>query len=291
MITAIVPCFNAESTIRTTLESLVKSSYINEVVVVNDGSSDSSKYEIKKVKSEKIKVVDQANAGVSAARNAGLVSATNEFIVFIDADDLVDYKALDLLIGAFKTNLLDNQILIFGYKRFFSTPKYQMSFSYGKTNLLVRDFFGFLLFVNGLVNLGRVIFPKVWLKNSKFEEAFKFAEDRHFWLSVLSNNLNRKAVICEQPVLYYRVAGVGANASLRNKTEWSDFVYQEVLLPYLSNKGWAYKYLVKKVNEFRYRLESKKLSAKNNSLFFFLSFLHIYPLLAFLLMKKKMLNM
>lgn len=87
-ISVIIPCFNAESWIAAAVESVLShnEAYI-EVIVVNDGSNDSCS-EILAGFGPRIHVIEQQNAGVSAARNAGVAAAKGEYLCFLDADDL-----------------------------------------------------------------------------------------------------------------------------------------------------------------------------------------------------------
>lgn len=90
LISIIIPCYNAEKTIKNTLNSILEQSYKNlEVIIVNDGSSDHT-LDIANFYSfmdDRVKVVTQSNKGVAAARNNGLSMARGEYINFIDADD------------------------------------------------------------------------------------------------------------------------------------------------------------------------------------------------------------
>lgn len=91
----IIPLYNKESTIRRALYSALDQNNVDhneiEILVVNDGSSDSSFDEIVKVVCEQsrpqITLINQLNAGVSAARNAGAAYAKGEILCFLDADD------------------------------------------------------------------------------------------------------------------------------------------------------------------------------------------------------------
>lgn len=94
----IVPVYNTEIYLRKCLSSLVNQTYKNyEIVVVNDGSTDSSSKIIddyvKKYKN--IKVVNQKNQGLSVARNNGVKETIGDYILFIDSDDYVDERLLE----------------------------------------------------------------------------------------------------------------------------------------------------------------------------------------------------
>jgi len=86
----IVPCYNGEVTIANTLESVCIQTYSDfEVIVVNDGSTDSSLDIVKSYLGRlPLKIISQKNSGLGAARNTGIDMASGEFIAFLDADDL-----------------------------------------------------------------------------------------------------------------------------------------------------------------------------------------------------------
>ena len=91
MISIVIPLYNKEKSVRATLESVRAQSYKDwECIIVDDGSTDHSREVAEQFKIEDIryKIICQKNAGVSAARNTGILAANGEYVTFLDADDL-----------------------------------------------------------------------------------------------------------------------------------------------------------------------------------------------------------
>jgi peptidoglycan/xylan/chitin deacetylase (PgdA/CDA1 family) len=102
-VSVIVPAFNRAETIVATLESLIAQTFKDwEAIVIDDGSTDSTAEVVEGYASrdQRIRLLKQANAGVSAARNAGLESSRGQWVFFLDADDWVTPDALALLVSA-----------------------------------------------------------------------------------------------------------------------------------------------------------------------------------------------
>ena len=99
LVSVIVPAYNAGPWIGEAIRSILAQTHRElELIVVNDGSSDDTLIRVLAFDDTRIRVVDQANAGVSAARNMGLALAKGDFICFMDGDDamLPDNIALKL---------------------------------------------------------------------------------------------------------------------------------------------------------------------------------------------------
>lgn len=103
MVSVIVPAYNVGPFIKDCLESVRKQSLHDiEVIVVDDGSTDRSG-EVADGFSQadpRFKVVHKSNGGPSSARNAGLNVASGEFVFFLDGDDRIDPRCLEILVGA-----------------------------------------------------------------------------------------------------------------------------------------------------------------------------------------------
>ncbi|HEY1980050.1 MAG TPA: glycosyltransferase [Xanthobacteraceae bacterium] len=85
----VVPCYNAGSTLAATLESALVQDVPVEVVVVDDGSTDNS-LAVARAFEPKVRVVTGRNQGASIARNSGIAATNTEWIVFLDADDMLE---------------------------------------------------------------------------------------------------------------------------------------------------------------------------------------------------------
>lgn len=84
----IIPLYNKAEYISRAIESVLSQSYSDfEIIVVNDGSQDGGDRIVENIKSEKVTLVNQANAGVSAARNNGAKHAQYRYLAFLDGDD------------------------------------------------------------------------------------------------------------------------------------------------------------------------------------------------------------
>ncbi len=91
LVSIIIPAYNAAETIVSTLCSVTAQTYPHiEIIVVDDGSRDDTASIVRQLGSAdpRIRLITQPNAGVAAARNAGIEQASGEFVAPIDADDL-----------------------------------------------------------------------------------------------------------------------------------------------------------------------------------------------------------
>ncbi len=105
IISVIIPAFNAEKTIKETIESVLSQTFTDfELIVINDGSTDSTLSILDAIEDDRLKVFTYENRGVSISRNCGIEVATGDFIAFLDADDLWTAEKLELQLQALSTN-------------------------------------------------------------------------------------------------------------------------------------------------------------------------------------------
>ena len=92
VISVICPVYNAEKYLARAVKSVLAQSFEDfELILVDDGSTDNSGElcDAFAAEDKRVRVIHQANGGVSRARNAGIDSARGEYIAFIDSDDYV----------------------------------------------------------------------------------------------------------------------------------------------------------------------------------------------------------
>lgn len=111
-ISIIIPVYKVEQYLRQCVESIISQNYKGiEIILVDDGSPDNSPALCEKLASEdsRIVVIHKENGGLSDARNAGLMKATGDYVVFVDGDDFwMDKDALNrLTVVASKNHNLD----------------------------------------------------------------------------------------------------------------------------------------------------------------------------------------
>jgi glycosyltransferase involved in cell wall biosynthesis len=88
-ISVIIPVYNAEKYVAAAVESVLSQTYNNiELLIIDDGSPDKSIEVCQQFTDPRIKIIRQANKGVSAARNTGIHHAKGDYIAFLDADDI-----------------------------------------------------------------------------------------------------------------------------------------------------------------------------------------------------------
>lgn len=106
MVSIILPAYNASRYIAESIASIQRQTYDNwELIVVDDGSDDDTSAVVTGLKDSRIRLIrHQHNAGVSAARNTGMLAAKGQYLTFLDADDYWHVDFLKNMIGKIETS-------------------------------------------------------------------------------------------------------------------------------------------------------------------------------------------
>jgi len=207
-ISVILPVYNVEKHLNKCLHTIVNQLFDDyEVICVNDGSTDSSPEILKKYaeKYSNIKIINQENKGLSAARNTGLDNAKGEYILFADSDDyFIAFNAFNMLYNFAKSN--NSDLVIFDILRGDDKEKY---FELTTLPMIIQEF-GSNAFNADIAStdIYRFIPAGVWtkfykadlIKDIRFAEGMLY-EDLPFWNSVYikANKIN----YLNLPLYYY----------------------------------------------------------------------------------------
>lgn len=248
MISIIIPMYNAEKYIEECLNSIVSQSDDNfEVIIVDDGSTDFGKEKcFHFIKSDsRIKYLYQDNAGVSEARNTGIMQAQGEWICFLDADDYFLEDALKKVRPylTHKTNVLYCNYCSDGNP----DPKFSKEYNIiDSTDVLEAslDYVSNYREMSKYVYMQYSVFTSCWgkfyrksmLSNLKehFPVNLKLSEDLIFNINVLEN-VNQIAIL-DLPVVFYRT---NPN-SVTNHYTADHFANRKELFHYLLNRKMHY---------------------------------------------------
>jgi glycosyltransferase involved in cell wall biosynthesis len=147
-----------------------------QVVVVDDGSTDPATLEVLDALPEGVRVLRQANAGTSAARNAGLAASTTPYVLCLDADDRLAAGALEELRGALDEH--PGAGFAYGHQRLFGAMETVMRFPpYDPLRLLDRHLIG------PTAVMRRAMLDDV----GGYDTAFALYEDWELWINALAH--------------------------------------------------------------------------------------------------------
>lgn len=185
-VSVIVPAYNAEGTLVSTVDSLLAQTLRDiEIIIVNDGSTDATPDIIRKYEREnpgKVIGIHKTNAGVSAARNAGIDVARGEYIGFCDADDRMRETMLETLYhcaveeGSDVVQCGHIEIYPDGHTREVLPDREH----FAKTILETKRVFGYSIFIWDKIYRNSII--KEY--NIRLDEKILYAEEMSFMLQV-----------------------------------------------------------------------------------------------------------
>ncbi|MBP6281893.1 MAG: glycosyltransferase [Leptotrichiaceae bacterium] len=108
----IIPAYNTEEYIGQCIESVLNIKEIeNEIIIINDGSTDKTFEILKKYESKNsnIKLITQNNQGASVARNRGIKESTGDYIYFLDSDDWIETGSFEKIVKSVENSYNNNE--------------------------------------------------------------------------------------------------------------------------------------------------------------------------------------
>ena len=236
MISIVIPLYNKEQSIERTIRSVLNQSYADfELVVVNDGSTDNSQGVVERLAEQdpRVRLINKDNAGVSSARNRGIMEAANELIALIDGDDIWDKDCLTELVrmsedfsdagmwGVNYADVINGEVKPY-YQGF--PPEYRG---------YVQNYFS-TDHGDVFCSSGVMIRKSVALQVGLLDERIRYSEDMDFWYRI----------ILHSPVIFYNRVYAFYNKDAENRAE------QDVHNHFNIYQCWDY-YIDKYVDDFK----------------------------------------
>ncbi len=221
LVSIIMPLYNSEKFLSSSIESVVKQTYKNwELIIVDDRSTDNSLQKAIEYmkKDNRIKIIKlQENSGPAIARNTGIEAANGKFIAFLDSDDMWLPDKLELQLNFMrKTNASFSYT---AYKKVNEDGEYRgivsvpESVTYKK--LLNTNVIGCLTAIYNCENLGKIYMPNIIKR-----------QDYALWLKILKKEV--QAFGLNIPLAIYRVRknSVSSNKLKAAFYQWK--IYREI---------------------------------------------------------------
>jgi glycosyltransferase involved in cell wall biosynthesis len=179
-ISVVIPAYNSEKTIKATIDSVLNQTFTNlELIIINDGSQDSTLDIVSQIQDSRIKIFSFGNAGGNVSRNRGLHQAVGEFISFLDADDLWTPDKLASQLKALQENV-DAKVAYSWTDYIDENGEFLFS---GTHNTFNGDIYEKLLVNNFLENGSNpLIYREALIELAGFDESLKAAQDWDMWL-------------------------------------------------------------------------------------------------------------
>lgn len=175
-VAVIIPCYNYGKFVEEAVQSALNQDIKIELVIVDDGSTDPYTLEVlEKLRKKGIFIYRQANGGLSKARNTGVSLTSAEYLVCLDADDIIQpaycSSCYQVMLSRPKVGFVYSTTRVFG----------------GENRLWSKNPFSILhLLIDNYIPCAAMFRRRLWEENGGFAEIMEYGyEDWDFWLSAV----------------------------------------------------------------------------------------------------------
>lgn len=221
----IIPLYNKEREIEATIRSVLAQTHQpKEIVIVNDGSTDNSAEVVRNINSPLIRLIDQPNAGVCAARNRAMEEATGSHMAFIDADDQWKegfLEEISALIDEFpECGLYCTSFMVVSDEGLHRAKCPEMR---GVVENFFRESVNNYIAIPSASVVPRVVIDDV----GGFPEGMKLGEDLYLWIKIA-----RKYSVCfsPKPLMLYMKEASNRSAAIY-KPEQTAYSFEDLFNP------------------------------------------------------------
>jgi len=209
MVSVTIPLYNYAHLVEETIQSVIGQTYEDwELVIVDDGSTDSPLEVIEKYLSEKIRYIRTENQGYGAAKNVGIRNSSGQYIVIIDADDMLTPKSLEVRVKYLESHPKKYWVIAKAFEFNGVTPPYKFRVITRRfvrrlnRVLKTKDYSDLWKSIHAqTVMVRRIVHRKVGL----YEETLPSRGDKEMWARII-NNVGIPGYV-KKEVAYYRNHG------------------------------------------------------------------------------------
>ena len=218
LVSVIIPAYNVEEYITEAIKSVQKQTYPHwELLVINDGSTDSTEAKISQaaMSDSRVRLINQANGGSSRARNTGLDNARGAYIAFLDGDDLWKSTFLDEMLATKENAGLAmaycgyTHLYNHGLQRGFGHP-------YANGDVLLAAIKGQCHIHIGCTLVDKAIYD---IHNLRFTDGCLIGQDTELILKLISIT---KVVSLPKELMLYRIR---RGSAIRSKWQWQKHIH------------------------------------------------------------------
>ena len=181
----IIPLYNKEIFIENTIKSILNQNFTDfEVIIVNDGSTDTGEEKVLQFNDSRIRYFSKENKGVSSARNYGISVSLSNYIAFIDADD---YWFPDFLQEIFQNINQFPEQKVFSVAIEIETPQITIPAKYSiskKEGFRVVNYFEASMKTTLITASSAVFHKSIFKEIGAFDIELKSGEDTDFWIRI-----------------------------------------------------------------------------------------------------------
>ncbi len=221
MLSLIIPVYNGEEYLHRCLETILLQGCNDlEVLFVDDGSTDGSSRILNEMKSEYdwIRVIEQVNSGVSAARNRGISEAKGEYLAFLDCDDELYPDALNFMMNEAKKSNADMVCCATEFRSASrSTYEFGTNNRYEYSSLEAR--IQYLLGGKITISAWNKLFKRETIGNIRFNEDIAIHEDKLFVYECLCQ---ADRVVVEDKPMYVYYQNESSTCHVQMTAKWFD---------------------------------------------------------------------
>lgn len=228
-LSVVIPCYNLGRWLPAAVQSVVDQ--CDEVIIVDDASTDDSPAVCDSLASDKVKILHHAeNQHVAAARNTGITAASGDLILCLDADDRMASGSLDILRLGLQN---DNVDIAYGACQFFDTD-YNPITRFGPDGVSSWpppfEWQGLHKYPFSYCPTASMFRRRVWQRCNGFRERYKGVEDADFWTRAINLGM-RPSKITEAVTLQYTVrTDSRLSTSEGGKVDWTAWYLPEPLI-------------------------------------------------------------